>query len=373
MVSRNRIHPGRFAVAEREKWYSEQAKQGWILARCGRFVDRFHRGVPGMKEFRIELTDGVPSGNAERLFAQRQEEYVSAGWRYVSGKGPLRVFTAPAGTKAPEFTESPAMQKNVADMLLLDGILCCCIGAAALVLPALIMFLSGEYTLPGLALDLLVRTGMRILFLCALVWIAVSSVYAGIRFLGLSKRIREGKGAVHAPQGGTLRVRRILTTVCFGLMAVCLVLFLGWPAKAVRQQLPMSADGPYLMLADLGTQGSRDRSGTESLQCLKTYRNGLFSDLWEIQECVVADGEHVVLRQRVYRTAAPFLAKAAAAFLAAETGGSYTETEVEGLDAAYSGSMECIAVKNGTVWHVRYLCFDGEDSAGKVLEALANR
>ena len=64
--------------------------------------------------------------------------------------------------------------------------------------------------------------------------------------------------------------------------------------------MPAEADGPYLVLSDIGVKGERTQSFIKNQVSEVKYGRSLLTEHWNTFEVVDADGSEVWMRQDVY-------------------------------------------------------------------------
>lgn len=389
MNRRYRLHFDNYAIGENEKLYSDMAAQGWFLEKRGAYFSRFRRGEPAEMRYRIEVS--APGFLEETDLPEEQVAvYEDCGWKYVTSSGLIHVFSSPAGSGAPEFYADPAQQAAtlralrrgyvwawvpVTVMLLFNFLMAAAMsGGTGEVLGKW----GAEFRLGWVAATAL------ILFAGALlVWGLYEFAHAAWRMGRLYRRMRKGIPLDHSPKGRML-LHRTVSGVLLGIVAVFGLLTLWqWVSKETRD-LPETADGPYLMLADLGIKGERSALFYDDRTSKITVERSLLATHYDVFECVDqgsgGEGE-AWMYQDVYRLSPwvdreVFIRSLMEDATFARSPENFREMAVEGLEGAWvSGNLECIAVKGDLAAYVTVLGQgqEYEETLEAALTALAER
>ena len=169
---------------------------------------------------------------------------------------------------------------------------------------------------------------------------------------------------------------RIVSGVLLGVVAVFGLLTLWqWVSRDTRD-LPETADGPYVLLADLGIEGERSPLFYDDRTSKITLERSLLATHYDVFECVTQgdDGESWMY-QDVYRLSPRADRKVFVRSLMedatfARGPENFREVTVAGLEGAWiSGDLECIAVKGDLAAYVTVLG-SGRETEETLLAAL---
>ena len=389
MNRRYRRHYDDYAIGENEKLYSDMAARGWLLEKRGSYFSRFVRGEPADMRYRIEVS--APRFLEETALPEEQVAvYEDCGWEYVTSCGLIHVFASPAGSDAPEFYADPAQQAATLKALRRNYV-----WAWVPVTLMLLFNFTMAAAMAGGTGPLLSRWGPELqvgwvaatalwLFLGALlVWTFYLFLHGAWRMGRLYRRMKKGIPLDHSPRGRMLP-HRIVSGVLLGFVAVFgLLTFWQWVSRDTRD-LPEAADGPYVLLSDLGIQGERSALFYDDRTSKITLERSLLATHYDVFECVVQgdDGEgEAWMYQDVYRLSPRvdremFVRSLMEDSTFARSLESYREVTVEGLEGAWvSGGLECIAVKGDLAAYVTVLGSgrETEETLERALQALAER
>ncbi len=385
------FHPEEYAVGENEKYYAEMAARGWVLEKRGTYLSRFRRAEPQKLVYRIELSSPAPFDDPTAGLPDEQIAlYEDCGWRYVTSAGLVNVFCAPESSGAPEFYTDPRQQAAtlkalrrsyrlgwlpVAVVLGVNFLMAAAMrGSAGKVLDS---WANGfelgfvRYTAFWLAWGILLLKGIYQL------------TYGAVRTMLLYRRLKNGRPIDHAPRRRPA-AHKLVSYTLNGLLGLFLLLCIIQFFATQKYDMPQQADGPYLLLRDLGWDGERTTNYLETPSNVQTSRS-LAARQWDTYECVAQKTEFagsVWMYQDVYELHTHEQAMAAARILMsnatfARGPEDFTAGEVAGLDAAWRAGMECIAVHGRTVWKITYsdpgLSHEPGVPAVDVLEVLAQQ
>ena len=379
MERRYVFHPQEFAIDETERFYTKMAGSGWRLVKRGAYLSSFRRWAPEKIRYGIVLT--VPARPGEPPFTEEQmDAYKASGWEYVTGRGFIHVFSASGNGGASEPYQEPKSYADARKGLKKQYMV------SFLQLPlSIAFFLLLGYMLGGYGgYSRLLSSAYRgwientaavtgfIFFLLCLMYRDVR----GIWYLGhLRRRMKDGERSEYLPVSGFrvstfLNVSLMLITAVFGVLAIC-----QW-AGSYRHAMPAEADGPYLVLSDIGVKGERTQSFIKNQVSEVKYGCSLLTEHWNTFEVVDADGSEVWMRQDVYHLKDAGMRGNVVGLLMEDAvfAGSpedFVLTDIPGLDQAWvSERLECIAVRDDYVWYLTYPAHSREDLAF-VLQALA--
>ena len=389
MNRRYRRHYDDYAIGENEKLYSDMAARGWLLEKRGSYFSRFVRGEPADMRYRIEVS--APRFLEETALPEEQVAvYEDCGWEYVTSCGLIHVFASPAGSDAPEFYADPAQQaatlkalrRNyvwawvpVTLMLLFNFFLAAAMSGGT---GKLLSKWGAEFRLGWVA-----ATALFLFAGALVVWAFYMFVHAAWRMGRLYRRMKKGIPLDHSPRGRMLP-HRIVSGVLLGFVAVFgLLTFWQWVSRDTRD-LPEAADGPYVLLSDLGIEGERSALFYDDRTSKITLERSLLATHYDVFECVVQgdDGEgEAWMYQDVYRLSPRvdremFVRSLMENSTFARGAESYRAVEIAGLEGAWvSGDLECVAVKGDLAAYVTVLTSwpETEETLERALQALAER
>ena len=375
-----KLHPGDYALGENEKLYSDMHAKGWALETRTAWRSRFVQTEPRSMRYRVEVAEPTVMGKNGYVIPPEQiAVYEDSGCEYVTSRDRLHYFRAPEGSDAPEFYEDPKQQaetlKGVRKKLMVNT----AVAAAVVLLMILALlgkgrFIDSRYMLyPSLP-------ALSVFWICLLLQgfsaSAVNIVYISRTY----RRLKNGIPLDHSPKGrGMLPL--VLDNIIRAMCMICLVMILLQVVNMHHHALPKEADGPYIVLSDIGIEGQRTEYLGGSSYAENTRTIG--SEWWHTCEYVDrGTGETVVsLYQTVFRsgllTSSEFWVRRLTASQAFSRDlDDYTPVEIEGLDAAWvsENGMEAMALKGHLIAAIEYL--DGEYSTQKligILRALAVR
>ena len=389
MKRRYRRHFDDYAIGENEKLYSDMAARGWFLEKRGAYFSRFRRGEPAEMRYRIEVS--APGFLEETDLPEEQVAvYEDCGWDYVASRGMIHVFASPAGSDAPEFYADPAQQAATLKALR-RGYIWAWVPVTAMLLFNFLMAAAmsgGTGEVLGkwgaeLRLGWVAATALILFAGALLVWGLYEFAHAAWRMGRLYRRMRKGIPLDHSPKGRML-LHRTVSGVLLGVVAVFGLLTLWqWVSKETRE-LPETADGPYLMLADLGIEGERSALFYDDRTSKITVERSLLATHYDVFECVdqgsSGEGE-AWMYQDVYRLSPwadreVFIRSLMGDATFARGPENFREVTVAGLEGAWvSGGLECIAVKGDLAAYVTVLGQGQEyaETLEAALRALAER
>lgn len=373
-----RFHPGEYELGANEKFYGDMEARGWRLVRRGRYLSGFVRCAPSEARYRVEVY--MPEFLEEPGMGEAQlAVFEDCGWEYIGSRRFLHIFRAPEGSSAPEFYADPRQQAATLQKVRRD-LLWGWLGFSVTFLLFFASFGVGVgkpfpqwnwaqarrlVEIPGYVGFL---TLLLLFFLYRLVWDTwqVNRTYL---------RLKRGLPLEHAPKGRRL-IPKIAGRGLACLMAVCVVATAVQLLAVRTTELPLTPDGPYLLLSDLGLEGERSELWYGKRESSVTRSASLLTDYWDVFE-IVEDpaGQQFWMYQDVYRLRVPGLTGALARSLRetsvfAPSGADYDAVSIPGLDAAWVyGDLEAVAVKGDMAAHVECLGLDAQTA----LEALAER
>ncbi len=386
MKKKYAFHPEQYAVGQTEKYYADMAARGWILEKRGVHLSRFRRGEPQRLRYRIELSPSA-SPDEQGLPDEQIALYEDCGWRYVTSAGLINVFCAPESSDAPEFYTDPRQQAATLKALRRSYRLgwlpiVLVLGLYLLLTASVRGSLSG--VLDGWGCEIRLRwvrvTSVMLLWLLLLVQGIYQLVRGAVCTTLLYRRLKSGRPIDHSP-GSRPVVHRTVNGLLNGLCLLCVVLTAVQLCTIKRYDMPAAADGPYLVLRDMGWEGERTTNYLEKPSTVEKTRS-LAARQWYTYECVESGADAAVwMYQDVYQMTSharamdlvPVLMRRAVFTREPE---SFEPAEVPGLDAAWRCGMESIAVRGDTVWFITYAdpgLYGPDGPQGDPLHALARK
>lgn len=385
MKYKYQFHPDEYALGENEKFYSDQEARGWRLVKRGAYLSKFIRVEPSRARYRIEVS--APGFLEEACLSEEQVAvFADCGWEYVTDRGMLHVFRAPEGSDAPEFYADPRQQAETLKKLRRSYVWAWVPVAVYLgfqLLLAASMSGSVSVTLSRWG------TGVRG------AWIEATALAAGCGFLLLwglytlvrgawtisrtYRRMRRGVPLDHSP-GGRHLVHKTVHRGLLAAAAVCALLAAAQWLGTEKYDLPESADGPYLLLEELGWTGERTANFYDNRTSSIEVSRSLLADHWDTAEYVAGDTPDsgtVWMYQDVYRLRRAEQAMDLAEVLMdsstfARSAENFTPVAVDGLDAAWiAGGLEAVAVRGDLVSYVTYLGAPSDGGNGHLLALLS--
>ncbi len=366
-----RLHPREYALGETEAFYARMARKGLLLEKRGAYLSRFRKGTPENRKYRIELASPSLLDGETGLPEEQIQLYGECGWEYITSCGLIHVFSAAENSPAPEIYSDPSQQAPTLKalrreymlswlpllfLLLLQLLFSAALSGGENLLTALIFpyqRLWVEYTAAFLAY----LFGISALFFCMF--------YAAYRSGALYRRLRKGIPLDH--EG---RERHRLHWIPQGILLAFFLVFLGgaifqW-AQADSYPMPLTSDGPYLTLGELGMEGQRE----ESLQGEGSYvkmDTSLKAKQWHTFESVAREGDQCWIYQDIYsfrtsREAKAFLPVLMHTATFANSPSDFTKIQVEDLDEVYNSNLEYIIRKKNIVFFITSADFSLDES-----------
>lgn len=356
-----KFHPSSYELGENEKFYSDMEAKGWRLVKRGGWRSKFIPVEPSQVRYRVEVSSSgywEVDGPSEGQLAVFED----CGWEYVSSRGFLYIFRAPEGSEAPEFYADPVQQAQTLKKLRRDLWIILGIWIALLALWVNTPSLTGQPPSRYLGSELLLfvqRPALYLLRYFFLLWAFCETVWSAWRIARIYRRLKKGIPLDHTPKvSRTLRI--LLYCSLLLVTGLSLILLAVQEISTRTEELPGTADGPYLLVSGLGWEGEHtDFMGRSSKV---TYTPSPLADYWDTVEYVDApNGETVWIYQDIYRLRFPGMAGAVAQALmdTAVFHEEFFPVEADGLDAAWAtGRFEVVAVKGNMV-----ACVDGLGAA----------
>ncbi len=375
------FHPGDYALGEMEKFYSDMEARGWRLVKRGEHLSKFAAAEPNHARYRVEIV--VPGILDQPAMSEEQlAVYEDCGWEYVTDRGFVYIFRAPEGSDAPEFYMEPQQQAATLKALKRRnrwGIAFCWL---LVLLNVSLLFVNRDISQLGADITKawVEWTALLLLYGWILVSVLPEGLYGSWRFNQVYRRMKKGIPLDHAPKDRSRWWRAYRW--CVWTVTTLLVLLLAIQVMSGRRRdLPQAADGPYLLLEDLGHTGERghlfygDRTSKISLS------RSLLADHWDVFEVIDGTDGQTWMYQDVYRLRWPadpmdFARALMETATFARSAEDFTPVEAEELDAAWlCGDLELIAVRGDRVIYVEYMTHGQRDDGHlrAMLPALAER
>lgn len=375
MKRRYRPHPGQYELGENEKFYGDMEARGWRLKKRGAYFSRFEPAEPSGARYRIEVFH-PGAWSADTMPEEQLAVFADCGWEHVCTSLPLYIFRAPAGSDAPEFYADPAQQAETLRRMKRDAVWGWVPTAAVWGLWLLIyLTLNGAGKFAASFQRHLVE--LPALFLLAgalLLQACYSRVRSAFLITRTYRRMKKGVPLDHSPRkrrwvhqavNGTLWALALLSGALLALQLL----------TTRSADLPEETADPYLLLSDLGYEGERtEQFGRDSGV---THSPGLLADYWDMREYLADPGGlGPTLYQDVYRLRFPSMADWVAEALmgTATLSGreDFRPLEVPGLDRAWAGRQEVLAVKGDMAAYATFLPYDDFDPQA-LCQALAEK
>lgn len=357
-----RLHYGDYAPEENERLYMDMSKKGWRLTKRGAFFSRFERAEPEDLLYRIEFS--APDAFEDVSLPEEQiAVYEDCGLHLVTRRGLVHVFCARKDSGIGELYTEPRQQAATLRTLRKNTILTLIRCILFLLLYLLLFFWAGggESSIAEwgakLRREWIDDTAFWLGFCLILSEGVLSSGYAVYRTIRLYWTLKHGR-----PLRRRAKKHWLKRSVC-GLLGVCSAvsfLFAAIQFSGTRRyDMPETADGPYLLIADLGIDGKRTANYQDTVSNVEVSRS-LLAVHWETYEYIqTSDGDRW-LYNSVYeldneQTAAS-LTKDLMYATFAENPSAWTAVSIVGLDEAYTDGtgLEYLARKGTRVWRLIY-------------------
>lgn len=375
------FHPGAYELGENEKFYSDMEAKGWRLKKRGGYLSKFQRVEPSRARYRVEVYT-PPFLEHSVLPEEKIAVFADCGWEYVADRDNLHIFRSPEGSGAPEFYDDPAQQAETLRKVRRDMLWSLILAPAAFALTwlygALLSGISDSRAAAQLIKHAVLFPGLSLFYAAWLLWGAWHAVRGAWKISRTYRRLKSGLPLDHNPKR-TGAVWAVLHRglLCLGLLG--LLLTGGQYLAKQDRALPAEPDGPYLLLSDLGWEGTRRQIFHQSSAVTRAWSP--LADYWETSEFLnTPSGQQIWMYQHVYRLRCPTMAERLAWALMedsvfARSAALFRELEAPGLDRAWTtGEMEVVAVRGN--WVVYAECRADANSAfapENICAALAER
>lgn len=350
-----RFHPKTFNLGGTERYYTEMAAKGWELVKHGVWLSKFRKTEPKKMRYRVEviapelLEDGKPP-------EEQRSIYEDCGWEYVTGCNQIQVFRSGADSVAPEFYLEPEQQAATLKSLrrsYLNSLTGPLIALVILLLHSMVWWGigDGEWT-AGLFLMWMSQPYILIGVILAEFSLLFGAVWGLCYLHRLYRKMKQGTPLDHnaSPHNFIPTVLQVMLVVGF-----VLALVYAWRDENPAP-LPEHTDEPYILLSDLGMEGTRyanplleKRSNTVS------HTHSFQSDYWKSWEDVESeDGTQSTLHQKVIRLKHPAqmnrTVNALMHHALVQSPEKFAAVEAEGLDQAWvADDWQIIAVRGDLV------------------------
>lgn len=371
MKYRYRLHPIGYALGENEKFYSDMAAKGWRVVKRGAYLSKFARSEPAAARYRIEV---VPPGFMEdgcTMPPEQRAVYEDCGWEYVLGWNQLHLFRAPEGSEAPEFYVDPADQLPTIETL---GKLNWWGWAPiwVIVFGRSFFLRYRTYGIKGALYDWYMSwveqpaaVGLYALFLLWMLYLTLRQTWYTNH---IRRSLKNGVPLDHNPQQRHT-AHQVICGALLAMAVLCCVLMAVQAVGSREQPLPEEADGPYLLMDDLGWEHEESPSNSIRRTCT------LPAERWEVfDRSPGRDG--VGMHQKIYRLRSPKAARRVASVLR-ETSGSYSSFRPDECYSYTTGDLDAwicdrtlVAVQGPMA---AFIYYGGNGDPEELLAVLADR
>lgn len=381
MKLRYRFHPYDYVLGENEKFYDSMEQNGWRLVKRGSFLSKFVSVQPSCARYRIEIvTPGYMEGGCTMPEEQRAI-YEDCGWEYVTGRGLLHIFRAPEGSDAPEFYMDPSEQADAVAELR-KQYMWSWITPAGLFLWNLFFIKFPLYNIKEnvsiwyrAAVEQTAAVGLYVL---AFLWLLYMSLRRTWYLNRTCRRLKQGIPLDHAPSERHL-AHKLTSGVLLVLIGLCLVLTAGQQLGTDSVDPPMEADGPYLLLSELGWD-HMERVSYLGKENSLTHTRSLLGDYWDVAEIVGKNSSEVWIFQDIYRLRSPEMAESFANALRntttfGENAGDCYAYRMEDMTAWVYNDLEIVAVCGNMAADITYMssAWNRPDGLELLLKTLRER
>lgn len=371
-------HPKDFAIGETEKYYTDMDAKGWHLVKRGITLSRFEKAEPRHMRYRVEVVTPELLEDGHLPDAQIAV-YEDCGWEYVASRGFLHIFRAPEGSDAPEFYLEPEQQaatlKGLRKKYRSSLVAPFFILTMHLFMAALVEGLFNGRWAAQLYRAWIEDSALVIGLSLFLLWAVFHDLWGLHHLNRLYRKMKKGIAIDHSPKNrNTILIPRIVTI----FLAVGILICVGYDYINDEKYLMQdTAQGPYLLLSDLGVEGERTTNTFNHEESTVKSNRSLLADHWHTQEFIdegsFGNGRSMAwMYQDVYVLKNPDIINRFVEVLMidsvfAESTEDYTLIDIPGLDQAWvTERLECIAVKGN---HINILTcpFDSQE---EMIEAL---
>lgn len=346
------------------------AAKGWVFEKRGILFSHFYKAEPQKLQFRAELSNSKAYDHDE-IRKKQVSLYEESGWTHVGGRGMLNIFSAAEGLEAPDVYSEPEQRKDILKILRRNYSF---IGLSfffyLLIFPLLeLQSRSGfSESITGTLQSIIYIWRAAYFEMTALVLFLISlvlhSLLSAILAYRKYRRFKKYGRLDRAAGRGALPSKATKAA-----LVLCCLVFLGLHVAQLAQdqkyEMPLQADGPYLLLKDLGWEGERSAVFTSGPDTVVKISRSLLLRRWDTYECVKEKGRHYWIYQDIYEMKSR---KSAADFGSILTKipiypgrQAFVPAQAEGLDFAYRSGTNYIAVRDNYVCCITY--FEPGESA----------
>ena len=319
MKYRYRFHPIGYALGENEKFYSDMERKGWRVVKRGTYLSKFVPAEPGGVRYRVEVvTPGFFAEDGCTMPPEQRAVYEDCGWEYVLGRDLFHLFRAPEGSGAPEFYVDPADQLPTIEALRKRdrwGWLPIAVIVLYHIFLSRIRTSGMKGSLYAWYMAWVERPAAVGLYALFLLWLLYLWLRQNWYIRRTCRRLKNGVPLDHNPQQRHT-AHKVTCGALLAMAVLCCVLMAVQTAGSREQPLPEQADGPYLLMGDLGRE--HEESSSNYIRRTRTP----LGNRWEVEDS--SDGQYGAwMRQVVYRLHSPGAARRMAAALR-ETSSGYS-------------------------------------------------
>ena len=351
------IHPKEFAIGETEKYYSDMAANGWELVQRGVTFSKFEKTEAKQMRYRVEVVAPKMLNSNGELPAEQVAVYEDCGWEYVDCSGFIHVFRASEGSDAPEFYLEPEQQAATLKSLRGKYIHSLLSPFITIFVLYLLTFFMGTYPGDKWAAEHF-RTwtehgALVIAFCLFFIWIIFHDIWGLFYTMRLYRRMKKGISLDHTKKSKDWIRLSIAAFLILGTVGCLVYDFTGDRTYLMQEK----AQGPYILLSDLGIKGKRIPNMFNGEESTVRYNNSIVLSHWDCREfLLVGESDDAWIYQDVYiMKNTSLIDRMVEALMITSTFArsveQFTEVNISGLDQAYVNSrLECIAVKGNMIW-----------------------
>lgn len=356
-----RIQYADYALGENEKQYMDLARKGWRLKKRGIWLSGFEKSEPQELLYRIEVS--APGFLDDAALPEDQiAVYEECGWEFVTRKGLIHVFCAPGDSEIQELYTSPEQQAATLKVLRRQYWMHPLYMAGMILLYAFLGMAVSGWRLEKLGASAyefwLQQTAAALFLVFFLLFSLLELFYGGLQTGRLYRGLKKGNPLDHRPSGRHL-VYRTICVLLGGICGMCALFACMQWIGTEESSMPETADGPYLLLEEMGIDGERSASFYQGrTSSVKTW-SSFTASVWDTYECLDVEGTEYWMYNTVYELKRGVSPQRTAEMLMyvgtfADTPEAWSTVEIKNLDTAYASTdgMEYIAVKGNRVWHV---------------------
>lgn len=365
-----------------EERYRQMAAEGWLLEKRGGFLERYRRGEPQERQYRMEFRPVKAFEGVEQMTEEELAVYADCGWELVSasGNGGICVFSASGEVRDTElYTDRQGRTAFVKrSRNYVGGVGLCWLGfwVGRFLLPAAF----GGKTLFG-PRGLFGGDWLFLLLTALALYVTWAAIYGGYRCGRLVRLAKRGR-SLRSPETQRKHLAgRIIRGILGGAVLLCAAgsLYLLCTVRKAPLPEPGSRE-PYVLLGEVfsGQRAAENLLGQPADNDVQAM-HGLLSDNYTAEECFTTDkGEDLWLDQACYVLKwgggpAEALARDLLSATAFADWDEMETREVPGFDGVFACPYAIAAVKGN-----RVACFTGSadelnENWDKVLEVLLEK